>query len=168
MGGAGKRHHIAVGVFAIRGQLLLNDFGHRHQRFFLYAFGHIHDQLPIRDMRCRLAGGGTHKNRGHRKQQHITVAADFFNIRGIVHIGRQAHAGQVGVGMGHAHGFQFIGQGAPHGNVTAVSCQHACQRGSPGSGTQNTDFGFGHRICSPIVYGIRYAFKLHLKSAPCG
>ena len=144
VGGTGERHHTAVVPAARPGKLLLDDLGHGHQGLFLHALGHIHDNLAVGNMGCSLLGRGSHKNRGHRKEQNVPVAADFLDIGGKVHPLRQNHARKVGVGVGGAQGYQLLRQSAPHGHIAAVHGQQTGQRGAPGAGTQNTDFQIDH------------------------
>ena len=147
MGGTGQSHHTAGLALPCAAQFILDDLGHGHEGLFLHALGNIHDQLAVRNVGRRLFGGGTHKDGGHRKQQQVLVHAQLRQVGGVVHGFGQFHAGQVGVTARGAQIFQFLRQGAPHGDVLAVDHQHTCQRNAPGSCTQYSHFS--HSLFPP-------------------
>ena len=138
MGGAGQCHDPRLA--ASLGKLILNDLTHRQQGLVLNALGHIHNQLTIGNVRRSFFGSGAHKGGRHSKQQDIAVGAGLGNVGGIVHCGRQLHAGQVGVAVGGAEGFQLGGDGAPYRDILAMDGQQTRERDAPGACTEYCDF----------------------------
>ena len=150
VGGAGEGHQLHVLRAIFFAQLVRDDFRHGVEGLRLHALCHVHDDLPVRDVRPCLRRGGAHEHRRHCKQQHILAGAHFLDTLGELQLGRDLHARQVGVHPGGGKAVHLGRQRRPHLHLIAADRQHPCQSHAPGACTQNADFMF-HFVGPPLA-----------------
>ena len=144
VGGAGEGHQAEVFRAARLAQLVGQHFRHGQQGIGLYALGHVHEDLPVREIGPGLGGGAAHKHRRHRKQYDVLARAHLFDALGKAQLLRDGHAGQVLVHPGGEKGVDLFGQCRPHRHLVAADAEHPCQRHAPGACAQYADGSFCH------------------------